>query len=205
MAFAACSARLEQVLGHVDADEGGRAPHAGQVVSQHVAPHFEVVDQHGGHAGRRREAAARHDHDVDLRAWRVACVTRAHQAGRRGAKQPPHSLLSMHTLTLPPTRCASCTHASHACRLKASLRHESRRAPAQVPLQCGTAAGAGDLAAAAASLARHKRGRAPQEWDAGPPRHTVRCGAGCRTPASPLSQQRLPQRSSKPPPPGNSG
>ncbi len=159
LAVTACSAHLEQVLGHVDADEGGRAPHAGQVVCQHVAPHFEVVDQHGGHAGRGREAAARHNHDVNLRAWRVTCVTRAQQAGSRGAKEPPRGLYSciLHKSAFPPTRCTSGTPAPHACRLKASLRRERRHAPAKA-LQRSTEAGAGDLAASAASFARNRRG-----------------------------------------------
>ena len=58
--------RLEHVLGHVDADEGGGAAHAGHAVGEHVTAHLEAVDQHGSHAGRGRKAAARGGDDADL-------------------------------------------------------------------------------------------------------------------------------------------
>jgi len=84
-------ARLEQALGQVDADERGRAAHAGQVVGQHVAAHAEAVDQAGRHAGRRRVAAARHDHDVDLRDRARARAASGPGAGGRlpaGGRRP---------------------------------------------------------------------------------------------------------------------
>lgn len=62
------AADLEEVLDEVDADEGGGAAHAGEVVGEHVAAQLKVVGDHGRHGRRRRKARARHNHDVNLRA-----------------------------------------------------------------------------------------------------------------------------------------
>ncbi|CAA7397161.1 unnamed protein product [Spirodela intermedia] len=62
---------LEKVLGEVDGDEAGAAPHSPEVVAQYVPPELVVVDDHGGEGRGRVEQAAIHDQDADVLGLRV--------------------------------------------------------------------------------------------------------------------------------------
>uniref|UniRef100_A0A804UK84 Uncharacterized protein n=1 Tax=Zea mays TaxID=4577 RepID=A0A804UK84_MAIZE len=60
--------RLEHVLGEVDGDEAGAAPHAAEVERLDVLPHPVVVDDHGRQRRRRVEEAAVDDEDAHVAA-----------------------------------------------------------------------------------------------------------------------------------------
>uniref|UniRef100_A0A8R7U8H7 Uncharacterized protein n=1 Tax=Triticum urartu TaxID=4572 RepID=A0A8R7U8H7_TRIUA len=59
---------LEHVLGEVDGDEAGAAPHAAQVERLDVLPHLVMVDDHGRQRRRRVEEAAVDDEDAHVAA-----------------------------------------------------------------------------------------------------------------------------------------